>query len=78
VKRFSFATIFRPDLEPIQPPLQWVPGVPFLLIERAMREAHLHLVSRWIRGTIHPSPQYMFMAWCLIKHRGNFTFLPLV
>jgi hypothetical protein len=20
------------------------------------------------------NPQYVFMAWCLIKHRGNFTF----
>jgi hypothetical protein len=19
-------------------------------------------------------PQYVFMAWCLLKHRGNFTF----
>jgi hypothetical protein len=20
------------------------------------------------------TPQYAFMAWCLVKHRGNFTF----
>jgi hypothetical protein len=25
-------------------------------------------------GTIPPLPQYVFMAWCLFKHRGNFTF----
>jgi hypothetical protein len=30
-------------------------------------------------GAIPPLPKYAFMAWCLIKHRGNFTFtLPLL
>jgi hypothetical protein len=23
------------------------------------------------------TPQYVFMAWCLVKHRDNFTFLLL-
>jgi len=23
--------------------------------------------------TIPPLPQYAFMAWCLVKHRDNFT-----
>jgi hypothetical protein len=27
-------------------------------------------------GAIPPLPQYIFMAWCLVKHRDNFT-LPL-
>jgi hypothetical protein len=27
-----------------------------------------------MRGAIPPLPQYVFMAWCLIKHRDNFTF----
>jgi hypothetical protein len=27
-----------------------------------------------MRGTISPFPQYVFMAWCLVKHRDNFTF----
>jgi hypothetical protein len=27
-------------------------------------------------GAMHPLPQYVFMAWCLVKHRDNFTFLP--
>jgi hypothetical protein len=31
-----------------------------------------------MRGTILPLPQYVFMAWCLVKHRDNFTFLPYV
>jgi hypothetical protein len=27
-----------------------------------------------MRGAIHPFPQYAFIAWCLVKHRDNFTF----
>jgi hypothetical protein len=27
-----------------------------------------------MRRAIPPLPQYVFMAWCLIKHRDNFTF----
>jgi hypothetical protein len=27
-----------------------------------------------MRGAIPPLPQYVFMAWCLVKHRENFTF----
>jgi hypothetical protein len=27
-----------------------------------------------MRGAILPFPQYIFMAWCLVKHRDNFTF----
>jgi hypothetical protein len=27
-----------------------------------------------MRGAISPLPQYAFMAWCLVKHRDNFTF----
>jgi hypothetical protein len=27
-----------------------------------------------MRGAIPPLPQSVFMAWCLVKHRGNFTF----
>jgi hypothetical protein len=40
---------------------------------------HLHLVQ-WsrTRGPIPPLPLYVFMAWCLVKHRNNFTFLPCV
>jgi hypothetical protein len=31
-----------------------------------------------MRGTIPPLPQYVFMAWCLVKLRDNFTFFPLL
>jgi hypothetical protein len=27
-----------------------------------------------MRGAISPLPQYAFMAWCLVKHRDNFSF----
>jgi hypothetical protein len=27
-----------------------------------------------MRGAITLLPQYAFMAWCLLKHRDNFTF----
>jgi len=37
--------------------------------------AHLLLVpTSRIRGAIPPLPQYVFMAWYLVKHRDNFTF----
>jgi hypothetical protein len=26
-----------------------------------------------MRGDIPPLPQYALMAWCLVKHRDNFT-----
>jgi len=26
------------------------------------------------QGAITPLPQYVFMAWCLVKHRYNFIF----
>jgi hypothetical protein len=36
---------------------------------------HLYLVPRSrMRGAIPLHPQYVFMAWCLVKHRDNFTF----
>jgi hypothetical protein len=28
-----------------------------------------------MRGAIPPLYQYVFMAWCLVKHRDNFTFI---
>jgi len=26
-------------------------------------------------GAVTSLPQYVFMAWCLFKHRDNFTFI---
>jgi hypothetical protein len=31
-----------------------------------------------MRGAIPPFPQYVFMTCCLVKHRDNFTFLPVI
>jgi hypothetical protein len=30
-----------------------------------------------MRGAIFPLPQYVFMPWCLLKHRDSFTFFTL-
>jgi hypothetical protein len=30
-----------------------------------------------MRGAIPPLLKYVFMAWCLVKHRDNFTFFTL-
>jgi hypothetical protein len=30
-----------------------------------------------MRGAI-PPPQYVFMAWCLVKHTDNFTFIIII
>jgi hypothetical protein len=36
---------------------------------------HLHLVPRSNNAWSYTStPQYAFMAWCLVKHRDNFAF----
>jgi hypothetical protein len=36
---------------------------------------HLHLQPRSRNAWSYtPLPQYVFMAWCLVKHRDNFTF----
>jgi hypothetical protein len=36
---------------------------------------HSYLVLRSrMHEVIPPLPQYVFMAWCLVKHRDNFTF----
>jgi hypothetical protein len=36
---------------------------------------HLHLVPRSKDERNYTSiPQYVFMAWCLVKHRDKFTF----
>jgi len=36
---------------------------------------HLHLApTSRMRRAIPPLPQYVFIAWSLVKHRDNFTF----
>jgi hypothetical protein len=77
---FLFTTASRTALGPTQPPIQRVPGAHILAVKRPRRETDhsLHLVPRSrMRGVISPLPQYIFMAWCLVKPRDNFT-LPLL
>jgi hypothetical protein len=70
--------VSRTALGPTQPTIQWVPGAISLGVKRPGREADNSPPSSAevkMRGAIPPLPKYAFMAWCLVKHRDNFTFL---
>jgi hypothetical protein len=74
---FLFTTTSGTDLGPTQPPIQWLPGALSLGVKRAGREADHSPpssaeVKEWVE--LYSTPQYAFMAWCLVKHRDNFTF----
>jgi hypothetical protein len=71
-----FTTVCRTTLGLTQLSIQWVPGALSLGVKRPRREAdHSHLMPRpRMRRAIPPLLQYVFMAWCLVKHRDNFTF----
>jgi hypothetical protein len=77
---FLFTTASRTALEPSQPPIQWIPGAFSLGIKWLGREpdhsppSNAEVKNAW---SYTSTPQYVFMAWCLVKHRDNFTFLPL-
>jgi hypothetical protein len=64
-------------LGPTQPPIQWVPGTLYLGVKRSGRGAdHSPPPSAEIEECVelYLHSQYVFMAWCLVKHRDNFTF----
>jgi hypothetical protein len=46
----------------------------FYLREYSMNFSNILVPRSRMRGAIPPLPQYVFMAWCLVKHRDNFTF----
>jgi hypothetical protein len=74
---FLFTTASRTALGSIQPPMQWVPGALSMGVKRPEREAdHSPPSSAEVKNTwsYTSTPQYVFMAWCLVKHRDNFTF----
>jgi len=72
---FLFTTASRTAVEPTQPPIQWVLGALSLEVKRPGREADHSLVPRSKNEWSYTStPQYVFIAWCLVKHRDNFTF----
>jgi hypothetical protein len=65
------------DLGPTQPPIQWVPGALSLGVKWPGREAdHSPPSSVGVKNarSYTSISQYAFMAWCLVKHRDNFTF----
>jgi hypothetical protein len=50
--------------------------VSFPGVKRPVREAdHLPTSSAEVKNawSYTSAPQYVFMAWCLVKHRDNFT-----
>jgi hypothetical protein len=73
---FLFTTVSRTALGPTQPPIQWIPGV-FPGVKQLGREAdHSPPTSAGVKNAWNYTftSQYTFMAWCLVKHRDNFTF----
>jgi hypothetical protein len=58
-------------------PIQWVPGALFPGIKWPGREADCshppsaEVKNAWCNTS---TSQYVFMTWCLVKHRENFTF----
>jgi len=60
-----------------QPPIQWVPGDLSLGVKRPGRESdHLPSSSAEFKECVELTShlQYVFLAWCLVKHRDSFTF----
>jgi len=56
---------------PTQPPIQWAPGSLYLEAKRPEREADhspsssAKVMNMW---SYTSTSQYVFMAWCLVKH----------
>jgi hypothetical protein len=64
-------------LGPTQPPIQWVAGTLSLGVKRPRREAdHTPPSSTEVNNawSYTSTPLYVYMEWCLVKHRDNFTF----
>jgi hypothetical protein len=71
------STVSNTALWPAQPPIQWVPAVLSPGVKRPRREAdHSPATSAEVKNawSYTSTPQYVFMAWCLVRHRDNFTF----
>jgi hypothetical protein len=74
---FVFTTVSRPILGPTPSPIQLVPGAPSLGVKRPGCEADhsppssAELKNAW---SYTSTPQYTFMAWCLVK-KGTGTIL---
>jgi len=76
-----FATVSRTSLGPTQFPMEWVPGAISLRVKRPGRETdHSPPSSAEVNTAWNytSTPQYVFMAWCLVKKRDNLTLLLLL
>jgi hypothetical protein len=74
---FLFSTVSTPALGPTQPPIKWVPQALSLGVQRPGHESdHSPPSSAEVKNawSIPPLLQYVFMAWCLVKHSENVTF----
>jgi hypothetical protein len=73
---FLFATTSRQALGPPQPPVQWVPGAFTPQVKQLGCEGdHSPPSSAKVKNawSFTSTLQYVFMVWCCIKHRDNFT-----
>jgi hypothetical protein len=74
---FLFDTTSRQTLRPTHPPTQRYGGLS-LRVKWPGREAdHSPSSSAEVKkmsGAITLLPPHVFMVWCLLKHRDNFTF----
>jgi hypothetical protein len=71
---FLFSTAARPALGPTQPPIQWVPEALSLGVKMPRREAdYSRPYSDVVKNAwrYNSTSQYVFLAWCLVKHRGT-------
>jgi hypothetical protein len=69
--------VSRTALGTTQPSIQWVPGAVSLGLKRPSHEAdHSPPSSAKVKNawSYTSTPEYVFMAWCLVKHRDKFTF----
>jgi hypothetical protein len=75
---FPFTTPSRLVLGPTHSPIQWVPGALSQRLKRPEPEAdHLFTFSAENVGAYTSANSHVVVAWCLIKYRGNFTFVLL-
>jgi hypothetical protein len=74
---FLFTIVSRTALEPTRPSIQYVSGVLSLGLKRPGRETdHSAPSSTEVKNawSYTSTPQYVFLAWCSVKRRDNFTF----
>jgi hypothetical protein len=71
---FSSPSLSGPALGHTQPLIHWVPGALSLGVKRPGREVgYSPLSSAEVKNTwsYTSTPQYVFMAWCLVKEQGQ-------